>query len=185
MSFYQMSRPSQEELQKLQAKLLGEFVRANLPDKNANPEEQEKIVSNIVDAILAEKSLGDANLDAFAKMIRENCAFFIQSQLSLILEGKLDASYWLGLITYERADYPTAADYFYTRTLRAWPDSPWTHGARYNLARTAEAMGEIGEAVKAYRAGANAPDAAGQLLRAKWLQELNEKKEESQQAEEK
>ena len=99
----------------------------------------------------------------------------------MILLGKKDASYWLGLVTYERADYPTADDYFGERTLRAWPGGPWTAGANYNLARTLEAAGEIDQAVKIYRSDQDAPDAAGQWLCAKWLREVNEKKDEAKE----
>jgi hypothetical protein len=53
-----------------------------------------------------------------------------------------NARYWLGLITFEQGDYPAALNHFEARTLKAAPDGPWTHGARYNLARTHEATGE-------------------------------------------
>ena len=58
------------------------------------------------------------------------------------LRGKQDASYWSGLIAYQRGNYPAAVDYFARRTLEFMPDGPWTDGARYNLARTFEAAGE-------------------------------------------
>ena len=95
--------------------------------------------------------------------------------MALIQRGKMDASYWLGLVTFERGSYPQAGDYFGKRTLLAWPDGPWTTGAIYNLGRTLEAEGEFDQAVKVYRSYAGAP---GQLLRAKWLKEANEKKAE-------
>ena len=53
-----------------------------------------------------------------------------------------NARYWLGLITFEEGDYPAALNHFEARTLKAAPDGPWTHGARYNLARTHEAIGQ-------------------------------------------
>ncbi|MDZ7620632.1 MAG: tetratricopeptide repeat protein, partial [Patescibacteria group bacterium] len=61
--------------------------------------------------------------------------------------GKQDASYWLGLMAYEQGAYDAALDYLAKRTLDASPDGPWTHGARYNLARTYEATGELDKAV--------------------------------------
>lgn len=82
--------------------------------------------------------------------------------------AKQDASYWLGLIAYERQDYPTALDYFGKRTLEAAPDGPWTNGARYNLARTLEAMGQMNEAIDVYGQG-QSPQDFGNLLRAKRL----------------
>jgi hypothetical protein len=53
-----------------------------------------------------------------------------------------NARYWLGLITFEEGDYPVALHHFDARTLKAAPDGPWTHGARYNLARTHEAIAD-------------------------------------------
>ncbi|HVW36787.1 MAG TPA: tetratricopeptide repeat protein [Pirellulales bacterium] len=61
------------------------------------------------------------------------------------------ASYWLGLVAYERENYPTAIDYFEKRTLEATPDGPWTGGARYNLGRSYESLGKAKEAIAAYR----------------------------------
>ena len=82
--------------------------------------------------------------------------------------AKQDASYWLGLIAFERQDYATAADYFGKRTLEAAADGPWTNGATYNLARTYEALGKLDEAIDAYRQGGS-PQRHGNWLRAKWL----------------
>jgi hypothetical protein len=64
--------------------------------------------------------------------------------------AKRYASYWLGLVAYERENYPTAIDYFKTRTLEATPDGPWTAGARYNLGRSYESLGKAKEAIAAY-----------------------------------
>jgi tetratricopeptide (TPR) repeat protein len=65
--------------------------------------------------------------------------------------AKRYASYWLGLVAYERENYPTAIDYFEKRTLEATPDGPWTGGARYNLGRSYESLGKAKEAIAAYR----------------------------------
>jgi hypothetical protein len=85
------------------------------------------------------------------------------------LRGKQDASYWLGLIAFQRNDYPTAVDYFANRTLLFMPNGPWTDGARYNLARTFEASGDPERAILQYEEGVNSPGYLGDLLRAKWL----------------
>jgi TolA-binding protein len=185
LAYYQMSRPSEDQLRQLQIKLLEEFVKASLPGKDMTPEEQEKLFKQVMDAILTGEEPGDKNVAAFAQSVQEGCEPFIRAQIALIVAGKLDASYWLGLVTFERGDYQTAIDYFYTRTLQAYPDGPWTFGARYNFGRTAEAMGKYAEAAKMFRSAAPAPDAPGQLLRAKWLEELNEKKADAEKAEEK
>ena len=36
-----------------------------------------------------------------------------------VLQGRIDAAYWLGLIEYEQGEYDSAFDYFHTRTLQA------------------------------------------------------------------
>jgi tetratricopeptide (TPR) repeat protein len=85
------------------------------------------------------------------------------------LQGKQDATYWSGLISYQRDNYPAAVDYFARRMLELFPDSPWTNGARYNLARAFEAAGDTERAILVYESSAGSPDYLGELLRAKWL----------------
>jgi hypothetical protein len=92
------------------------------------------------------------------------------------LRGKQDASYWLGLIAYQRQNYPSAIDYFTKRTLLFTPDGPWSDGARYNLARTFEAVGDVERAVLQYESNESSPGYLGDLLRAKWLKKGAEKK---------
>ena len=89
----------------------------------------------------------------------------------LFQRGKQDASYWLGLIAYQRGNYPAAIDYFTNRTLLFMPGGPWTDGAHYNLARTFEAVGETERAILQYNGNASSPGYLGDLLRAKWLKE--------------
>jgi hypothetical protein len=93
----------------------------------------------------------------------------------IYLRGKQDASYWLGLIAYQRANYPTAIDYFTNRTLLAMPNGPWSDGARYNLARTFEASGDRERAILQYADNVDSPGYLGDLLRAKWLKAFREK----------
>ncbi len=87
----------------------------------------------------------------------------------VFMRGKQDASYWSGLIAYQRANYAAAADYFARRTLELTPDSPWTEGARYNLARTFEAAGDTERAILLYASSAGSRSYFGALLRANWL----------------
>ncbi|HEY4760171.1 MAG TPA: hypothetical protein VIH42_06295, partial [Thermoguttaceae bacterium] len=99
----------------------------------------------------------------------------LRLMLVYILLGKQDATYWLGLIAYERGNYNSATDYLLKRTLeKSAEGGPWSHGARYNLARTVEAAGETQRAAMMYQADPDAPDLLGRLLRARWLQEKNE-----------
>jgi hypothetical protein len=94
----------------------------------------------------------------------------------IYLRGKQDASYWSGLIAYQREKYDAAFDYFLTRTLMAAPTTPWISGAQYNLARTYEAVGDIERAILQYENNTSSPGHHGELLRAKWLKNLREEK---------
>ena len=88
---------------------------------------------------------------------------------ALYARAKQDASYWLGLVSFELGNYPAAVDYFTKRTLAASPDGPWTHGAKYNLGRTCEAAGQHDQAMHQYEADLRSPGYHGNALRARWL----------------
>jgi len=103
-----------------------------------------------------------------------------QMEKVIYLRAKQNAGYWLGLIAFQRGNYPSAIDYFLKRTLEAWPGGPWRHGAMYNLGRTYAAAGEAAKAVEIYRADAGAAGYPGNLLRAKWLEQLRCLPQESQ-----
>ncbi len=90
----------------------------------------------------------------------------------VFVRAKQNASYWLGLLAYEQGVVPAAIDYLATRTLAASPDGPWTHGARYNLARTFEASGELDRAISQLASDPLSPSRHGNLLRARWIAEL-------------
>ncbi len=87
-------------------------------------------------------------------------------------EIKLDASYWLGLMTAHTGNYRAARDYLETRVLEADPGGKWEHGAAYNLARVAEATGKFPAAIQLYEIPNGAPQIQGNFIRAKWLREL-------------
>ena len=57
-----------------------------------------------------------------------------------------------------------------SRTLQANPNGPWTGGARYNLARTYEVLGDHANA-RAYYEQDKSPQRHGNLLRARRLGE--------------
>lgn len=86
----------------------------------------------------------------------------------LLNEVKQSATYWLGVIAMDLKDYPVAIDYFRERVLIASPNGPWTPGARYNLGRTYEAMGEVEKAIAQYQLDTS-PQSEGNKLRARWL----------------
>jgi hypothetical protein len=91
------------------------------------------------------------------------------------LRGKQDATYWLGLIAYQRGNYPSAVHYFARRTLELAANGPWSDGARYNLARTFEAAGDPERAILQYSSNGDSPGYLGDLLRAKWLKRETDK----------
>jgi hypothetical protein len=93
----------------------------------------------------------------------------VENEVARMREAKQSASYWLGLIAFENGNYPAAIDYFQTRTLEASPEGPWTAGARYNLARSLEALGRTDEAVRYYKADLSA-QRNGNMLRAERLE---------------
>ncbi len=86
--------------------------------------------------------------------------------------AKAAASYWLGLLSYDRGNYPVALTWLGDLTLDRASQGRWANGARYNLARTQEAMGNLEEAVKLLQADpADAPQRHGNLVRARRLAE--------------
>jgi tetratricopeptide (TPR) repeat protein len=93
----------------------------------------------------------------------------IETFASFIQRMRDDVTYWIGLIQYEKRDYETALDWLKTRTLEASDENPWQNGARYNSARSYEALGQYDEAIKLYRQS-ESPQRDGDLLRAKWLE---------------
>ena len=99
-----------------------------------------------------------------------------QVEKLMLLRGKQDATYWCGLIAYQRGDYEAAVDYFMKRTLETYPDGPWTGGGRYNLARAYEASDQTERAILMYGLDASSSGYLGNLLRAKWLREESEGK---------
>jgi tetratricopeptide (TPR) repeat protein len=93
-----------------------------------------------------------------------------QRYLQIAPVAKHYASYWLGLIAYERDDYKTAANYFSKRTLDVNPNTPWRSGALYNLARAEESLERHDDAIELYQQ-IESPQRHGNLLRARWLAE--------------
>ncbi|MCA9229392.1 MAG: hypothetical protein KDA57_01965 [Planctomycetales bacterium] len=91
-------------------------------------------------------------------------------QQGLYRRAKGDASYWLGLLSYDRGNFEIAVDWLGRRTLEAEPAGDWASGARYNLARTYEKLGKIDEAIHLLQAD-NSPQRHGNLLRARTLQQ--------------
>jgi hypothetical protein len=85
-----------------------------------------------------------------------------------VRRGKMDASYWLGLLTFDCGQYDVAIDYFDRRTLQDAPNGPWTSGARYNLGRAYESIRQIKKAQALFQTGSS-PQEHGNRLRARWI----------------
>ncbi len=107
--------------------------------------------------------------DAVLRQVAEQRA---AQEKPALVRAKQDGSYWLGLLAYERRAFSAAIDYLAVRTLEASPNGPWTHGARYNLARVYEATGELERAISQLASDPLSPSRHGNLLRARWLNEL-------------
>jgi tetratricopeptide (TPR) repeat protein len=83
---------------------------------------------------------------------------------------KQAATFCLGTVSYDEAQYDTAADYFKWVALETSPDvsSSWLYAAKYNLARTYEAAGRKPEAIKLLEED-DSPQSYGNRLRARQL----------------
>jgi hypothetical protein len=189
---YLSDLPSIQELDKRQRELTK--IKSDLVKANNDPSTPPSRLSQQVKADVDDK-MADIDLAKTVKKLEEEYTNFVvkmtrfqskeeetaakadfqrqalQMMLVNILQGKQDATYWLGLIAYQRGNYNSAIDYLLKRTLEMHPDGPWGNGARYNLALAVEASGEIDRAVMMYQSDPDAPDLLGRLLRAKWLGE--------------
>jgi tetratricopeptide (TPR) repeat protein len=92
--------------------------------------------------------------------------------------AKSAATYWLGLLSFDEGKYDVAADWLGSAELSE-KESPWSAGARYNLARTLEAQSRFDEAAKILNDDTS-PQQHGNRIRAKRLQALAEKAKENE-----
>lgn len=118
---------------------------------------------------------GEENANLYYQLARPadvdlDAAALQDAQRDVLITAKRNASYWLGIVAYERGLYEAAVEHFQTRTLKATPAGPWTYGARFNLARTYEAQGNLEKAIELYEEDTS-PQRHGNRLRAKWLKE--------------
>ena len=81
--------------------------------------------------------------------------------------AKLDATYWIGLLSFDDAHFDVAAQWLSHPELTA-DGSSWMHGARYNLARSLEAQDKLDEAA-ALLENDSSPQRDGNRLRARSL----------------
>lgn len=102
--------------------------------------------------------------------------FRLQMSKSMIIGIKHTATYWLGITHYDTGRFDTAVDWLKQRTLDAPGDNIWKPGARYNLSRTYEALGDI-EAARTTLLLDDSPQKHGNLLRARYLREKLERRQ--------
>jgi tetratricopeptide (TPR) repeat protein len=150
---YQAARPSDTEV------------------ANSEPKRAEVYFKTAVQVI---ESLPPAQQAAATERAKEWAGRSARVETNYYYRGKLSASYWLGVIAFERGNYASAIDYFTKRTLDVTSHSPWAQGARYNLARAYEALGQVDKAIEQYRAAEASPAQGGSLLRAQWLKGMDE-----------
>jgi TolA-binding protein len=81
--------------------------------------------------------------------------------------AKLNATYWLGLLSFDDGKYEVAAHWFGRPDLVA-AGSPWLSGVRYNLARSFESQQKFDEAIPLLEHSAS-PQQHGNKLRARDL----------------
>jgi tetratricopeptide (TPR) repeat protein len=107
-----------------------------------------------------------------ARQIKKESHSQVEAIYTLALQqSKQDASYWLGLVSFDEKDYPTAIEYFDRFTLADHPKGRWTSAARYNLGRVYEAQGQLDRAVVQFESDSQTPQWHGNQLRARWLKE--------------
>jgi hypothetical protein len=116
--------------------------------------------------------VGAIELYTSARIARDDIddATLAEEQKDVLRGVKQDASYWLGLVSFERGQYQPAINHLANRTLKSFPNGQWVNGARYNLGRSYEEVEDYVAAVEQYEADTS-PQRYGNLLRAKQLRE--------------
>jgi len=163
------------------------YLRSRMPDQSINAIESSEIVR---------KAMG---IDQQLPQDEQQKKAEIAIRTELVRTTKHHATYWLGLTYHEAGNNPAAIEWLATRTMEAFPPSPWIPGARYNLARCYEDFGNIDLALAAgakkdkntelarsleakaqssfaaarkwLESDKDSPQRHGNLLRAKWIAE--------------
>jgi tetratricopeptide (TPR) repeat protein len=155
-------------------------------------EEEPKLAKTLLDLFAGQIKPDGGKLTPQEEKGLKQAAAWQAHQLTLaLIQGKVAASYWLGLIEYEQGEFDAALDYFRVRTLQFGtryfgPRVFWATGAHYNIARALETKGERQKAIDAYESSILLPNDsgnlflwndAGSLVRARWLKEFESGKE--------
>ncbi|MEI8374773.1 MAG: hypothetical protein WCJ35_18265 [Planctomycetota bacterium] len=143
------------------------------PRNQAVAEDLSKFAKVAYESLLIQrKSQGGDLTPAEEEDLKQEAARQAQQLVGAIIQGKLAASYWLGLIQYDLGELTAARDYFSVRTLQFGErDCFWATGAHYSIARTLEASGERQKAIDEYESNIFLRNDSGNLVRARWLKE--------------
>ena len=110
--YYQMARPSDSDLLESESGLT----------KSLREYYGKKMESQLTDLSPDELAVARQRLrratDELAGLMSMSC-----------IRGKVAASYWLGVVSFEQGRYAPAIDYFANRVLQAAPGSSWTQAA--------------------------------------------------------
>jgi tetratricopeptide (TPR) repeat protein len=132
-------------------------------------EEVSEIVERGAKTYYLRAKLTKRELDEVDRLLREGYEFvpgrrLAPEQVNAMHQMRDDATYWLGLIWFASGGYQ-AVEQFLLPLADEKSDNQWLNGARYNLARTYEALGKFPEAIKLYEAD-KSPQQYGNRLRA-------------------
>lgn len=97
---------------------------------------------------------------------------FSPEQQAIYTMAKVNAAYWLGLLAVQQGNRKSAEDYLIKRTALAQPVHSWRSGVLYALGRLNERLGDYPRAITAYRSEMSLPNRYGNLVRARWIEEL-------------
>jgi tetratricopeptide (TPR) repeat protein len=95
---------------------------------------------------------------------------YLESIVVHMQRVKEHSTYWLGLTYFESGKYAAAIEWLDERVLHAPLPSPWLASARYNLARSYEALGQTEKAIAILETD-DSPQQHGNRLRALWLKQ--------------
>jgi len=93
----------------------------------------------------------------------------IASKMQEIYESlREDCTYFLSVAKFEQCEHEPAISWA-SNYLAKYPNGKWTAGARFHLARCAEAQKDVAKAIEYYTADRDSPQAIGNMIRARRL----------------